>query len=431
MKSLNLLEAGALVSLLALFVAGCAEAPEPTDSGFVSERGHPFATSLGGEAVHEEVTADALAFLKLEILTQIQAFNVLADVEHFFDSAYHADDCNFSGATQAMRNEQALMVELLNPADDSLESTVLALRSFGFSLHAAQDIYAHTNWVELGASGLFETSLAPWPTAEPYSVLEPSGVVIVEGQPPAGTALWRQRGAPYPRSAIVQVQTRAERRLGLISGTVPYEPGDSCPPQIAMTHEELNKDRGTDADRVAQHLQAKALAVQQTAHEWCRVLTLMRERWGDDGDQRLFSWVEDEIQASRCGDPVDGAVDITSVSPNPVDVGQHVQIVVAYSNAGPASAFGTRVMLELTPGLVAQSALADVGSCAIGAAGDIDCYLGEVMASGSGDIQIDALAATSGEQQITAAISLHAVDANAENDSDAAGVTVNAVATVE
>ena len=82
---------------------------------------------------------------------------------------------------------------------------------------------------------------------------------------------------------------------------VDYEPGDKCPKQIEMTHDELNKDKSGEG-RDAQYEAAMALAVEQTRHEWCRLVTLTRARWGEAGEWRLLAWIADPASAPVCGD---------------------------------------------------------------------------------------------------------------------------------
>lgn len=389
--------------------------------GRLTEMDQPFSTSLAGEPVHEDITAAALSFLTPEALLAVTAANVETDVQFVLANAYHFDDCNFSGGSETIASEQAAAVAALNPANDPLTSDAAAFAAFGHAIHTAQDFYAHSNWVELGQTALIDDALTAWSRLSPYSVADSTAVVVVQGAPPAGTAVWRNRGAPYPTSAVVQVQTKSTHTLGVMSGIVDYEEGDSCPPQIAMTHDALNKDHSTY--RVAQHNVAVDLGTQQTAHEWCRLLTMTRAAWGDGGDQRLFGWVEDVAAASQCGDATNLSVDVTSATPNPVTVGQALTIQVAYSNTGPATAYGTSVQVTLAPGAVTQSATPDRGTCSITSAGDVDCYVGEV-APGSGTIQINALATVAGDQSVEADISAHVPDTNAADDSDAMTVSI-------
>jgi hypothetical protein len=244
------------------------------------------------EPNHEQVTASGLSFLRPELITALQAANVSTDIELALVSANHFDDCNFSGGSQVLIDSEAEAVAAVDPAVPALVSDPQAIRAFGHALHAAQDFYAHSNWVELGAPGLVDASLSVWPMLSGYSVVGPSGIFIIEGAPPKKTKLTRDATAPYPDSAIVAVKTKdVKSGVGLISGTVDYEPGDNCPASIAMTHAQLNKDQTTN--HPAQHAQAMTLATQQTQHEWCRLRALVQSAWGDAGTQRLASWLAD------------------------------------------------------------------------------------------------------------------------------------------
>jgi hypothetical protein len=252
------------------------------------------------EPNHQEITAEALSFLKPEILAQLVAANVSTDVQYALSSAHHFDDCNFSESSMVVAQNQAAAVQALNPSLASPSTDAAATLAFGQSLHVVQDFYSHSNWVELGAEGLLDDSLAPFPTLKGYSVLDPSGIQIIEGTPPAQTAVYRKVGAPYPDNAIVYAVTAGTKRLGLFSGSVDYEPGDKCPLQIRMTHEELNKDNSKAPGRAAQFEKARDLAVEQTLHEWCRLMTLTQAAYGDAGKERLSTWIAVGATAPQC-----------------------------------------------------------------------------------------------------------------------------------
>jgi hypothetical protein len=275
---------------LAAGLSGCSA----SDESFSVEGAHgtvadPFSTAPG-EPNHEEVTATALSFLRPEILSALQAANAATDVEFFFVNANHFDDCNFSGGSAVVQKCQAEAVSQLAPSAPP-ESDLLAIRAFGRSLHAVQDFYAHTNWIELDGDVLVDSTLGAFPTLSPYSTVPSSGFVVVQGTKPKRAALTRDENAPYPASAVVTVKLDKRRAPGLISGTVDYEAGDECPRSVAMTHDELNKDKSTNTGREQQYEAAKALAILQTAHEWCRLRELTRSQWGDAGVTRLDGWV--------------------------------------------------------------------------------------------------------------------------------------------
>jgi hypothetical protein len=281
-------------------LAGCSGADEPAthelDAGTASE---PFSTSPG-EPNHEEITALGLSFLRSEILTAIQAANVATDVEFVLENANHFDDCNFTGGAQVVQTAQAEAVAELDPSLASPEADLLAIRAFARSLHALQDFYAHTNWIELGGQVLVDGSLGVFPSLEPYAPIATTGFVVIQGGKPRHAALNRDEAAAYPSNAVVTVKLGKKRSPGLISGTVDYEAGNFCPAPVAMTHDELNKDKSTLVDRVQQHEAAKTLAILQTEHEWCRLRELTRNAWGELGVTRLDTWVAEGVAAPNC-----------------------------------------------------------------------------------------------------------------------------------
>lgn len=262
-------------------------------------RSEPFSTAPG-EPNHEEITATALSFLRPDIVTALKVANVATDVEFLLVNANHFDDCNFTGGSEVVSASQAEAVALLEPAVASIETDLLAIRAWARSLHALQDFYAHTNWVELGGETLVDSSIGAFPILRPYSLVPSSGFVVVQGARPKRAAISRDDDAPYPTSALVTVKLDRKRAPGLISGTVDYEAGDFCPPPAAMTHDELNKDKTTNPGRAPQHEAAKTLAILQTEHEWCRLRALTSATWGDAGLAHLDEWVAAEAVPPQC-----------------------------------------------------------------------------------------------------------------------------------
>jgi len=286
------------VMALAVGVSGCSGADEQLaePEGMLQQR---FST-FPGEPNHEEITRLGLSFLRSDILTALQEANVATDIEFLTVNANHFDDCNFTGGSAVIQNSQAEAVAQLNPATATPESDLLVIRAFARSLHAVQDFYAHSNWIELGGEALVDRSLGAFPTLSPYSTVATSGFVIVQGAKPKRAALTRNDHARYPANAVVTLKLDKNRALGLISGTVDYEPGDFCPASVAMTHDELNKDKSTVRGRAKQFEAAKTLAILQTEHEWCRVRELTRSAWGEPGVARLETWIAAGASAPVC-----------------------------------------------------------------------------------------------------------------------------------
>jgi len=290
---------GFLACLAPLLVA-CGGQDEVESAG---QSDVPFSTAPE-EPNHENITLSALGFLQPAILDALVAANVETDVQFILVSANHFDDCNFSGGSEVVRASEAEAVAALSPAQPPIEGDALAIRAFGRALHAVQDFYAHTNWVELGGEVLVDGGLGAFPRLGAYTVVPSTGFVVVQGEKPK-QAVDRDETAAYPQSAVVTVKLGGPPKgkpngLGLISGTVDYEPGNVCPASVAMSHEELNKDKSTLVDRSQQYEAAKTLAILQSEHEWCRLRALANKAWGAKGVARLDAWVAEGAVAPSC-----------------------------------------------------------------------------------------------------------------------------------
>ena len=287
--SMQIDRAGVVLSLIASLV-GCSAAPDIAEEPEAGVNSAAFSTAPG-EPNHEAITALGLSFLRPEILTALKVANVSTDVEFLLNNANHFDDCNFSGGSAVVAGSQAEAVEALDPSAISPETELAAIRAFARSLHALQDFYAHTNWIELGGDQLIDRSIGPFSKLAPYSTIPSSGFIVIQGPKPKHAALSRDARAPYPVNAVVSAKVAKDRAPGLISGTVDYEAGNFCPKPVAMSHDELNKDKSSNVGRTEQFEAAKTLAILQTEHEWCRLAALTRARWGEAGVARLDRWV--------------------------------------------------------------------------------------------------------------------------------------------
>ena len=154
---------------------------------------------------------------KSPYLAELRKAQYYQDITHQFQSKAHFDNCDFDDA-------QAYITELLADVDknakaaeaakakgdkDAMESAVMAaFFSLGQALHATQDFYAHTNYVELVT-----------PKATDVTSLE----IITP---------WNQSG----RDRISQL-----RGQGLISGFVFWGLPQKCP-SGSISHANLAKD---------------------------------------------------------------------------------------------------------------------------------------------------------------------------------------------
>lgn len=235
---------------------------------------------------HEGVTSAALAFLKDDVLQDMADEHTFVDVTTQLLSKWHFDGCQFRQASRNIKRRYSAVINAIRRRRFSD-----AADTFGRLLHPVQDFYAHSNWVDMGRSELVDSGLGNWKVLAPWSTL-PGNVVVVQGEDddvPAGWSLSR-----VDREVTVEIPGEGSRR-GLISGTF-FGP-DDCANSIAMTHDELNKD---DEGR-PNHAAARALAIQQTRHEYCRLEALVRRRLGPRALQRLQdAWIADPA-GNPCG----------------------------------------------------------------------------------------------------------------------------------
>lgn len=285
----------AVIALLTCALSACSAPDAEPETASAQQRFSTFPEDPN----HEDITRAGLDFLRPEIANAIAVANAATDAEFALVNANHFDDCNFSGGSLVVSASEAEAVRRLNPALPP-GADAAAIPAFARALHAVQDFYAHSNWIELGGTVLVDDSLTAFPTLTGYSTVPATGFVVVQGRRPK-TPVTRNDHAPYPTSAIVTVGVGKQKRPGLISGTVDYEPGNDCPPSASMTHSELNKDKISNPGRASQFLAAKSLATTQTTHEWCRLSELVRIAWGDAGTARLSTWVASNAVLPDCG----------------------------------------------------------------------------------------------------------------------------------
>jgi Mg-chelatase subunit ChlD len=263
---------------------------------------YAFSNDLSGEPNHENITREALSFLTPTILNDIDGEHYQADTAYAAFSEYHFDGCEFRGSSEKINELYTDLILSLNPNSPDLEN---APDAFGLLLHPVQDFYAHSNWIELGMPGIVDDGNNFWHELQPWELRK--GVVIIQGeQIPEGIKL--SRNGAVVRATIASPLPQPHGVFpALLTGT--FGP-DSCPDSISLSHSRLNKD---DTSR-PNHFEARARAVLQTTHEWCRLVNLVQARYGNAGVEFLFkNWVADESAASSvCATGVDIALIIDS-----------------------------------------------------------------------------------------------------------------------
>lgn len=348
-----------------LAVQGCSSKPgEPGEPESVGSIHQEWQIIFGHSHGNQEKSA--LYFLKPEIREALADAITRPDLPWTTDpesvwngknvgtqmhSDFHFDNCRFKEATTLLRKHYEVIVDGLDqnagPYSRFTPAWARAVDKFGFILHASQDFYAHSNWVESGESDLVDSSLEAWNILEPNeSVGKRLQVIEVPGQV----------SGSLDRNTHVLTLTGAARPLGLLTGkhkNADHDGGTGCPqpeadPPVSMKHgakfscevEDLKKacERegicGTSfpgrADcsqiwrrtymakdhspgsipggpivdmaqykrdmeqRIIWREKAFDLALRQTKHEFCRLTSLMKAKYGDAGKERIYqAWVDD------------------------------------------------------------------------------------------------------------------------------------------
>jgi hypothetical protein len=229
------------------------------------------------------------------------------------DDFRHFDDCDFDGATGYIREQYA------NVRVDLFKANLWdATDHFGRALHPAQDLYSHSNWVELGfprtpdnpatavvdvsQSDLMDISGNQRDIGTPWSVPSTGesvrGDVLLANDDLAIARDWRiiKNGAGAFQSSLVRPNgTTAGRLLETGKGTgdngcVVFRDAFGTVAYSGFSHGELNKDDGGAGAKYEKFKKARALAVLQTGYEWCRLVSEAGK--GDRDGMLLAMWVK-------------------------------------------------------------------------------------------------------------------------------------------
>jgi len=119
----------------------------------------------------------------------------LADIYIYngIDTANHFDHYNLDGGAEQINNNLSATLEVLNPYTGPPDMTE-AIYRWGYVLHAAQDFYAHANWIEMGfvdptaPSDVYDSGLGLWtPRSSGWQVIRPGTNGIVASQEASST----------------------------------------------------------------------------------------------------------------------------------------------------------------------------------------------------------------------------------------------------
>ncbi len=273
-------------------------------SAFCEAGNHDGCGDTGG---HQEITQEALGFMRPYLVGRAVSTNLHMDHEHKNTQWSHFDGCDFTEGRDNINGIYSSVVDsnfffgsclpfscdpphsdtwgvigLLNPTNPQ---PIRGAGVFGYLLHPVQDLYSHSNWTDIFAQAgvdppLIERSLDVWmmqpwaPLEVPDLLLTSLGIdaVVLADEDGFGSG-WSTTGPKVP----IVTTDQGLKYAAVISGTSFAE--DECPGPMKTDHSNLHKDH------VGRPLYepARALAVLQTSHEFCRVLHLAKRVWGFAG----------------------------------------------------------------------------------------------------------------------------------------------------
>ena len=251
-------------------------------------------------ANHADLTAEGLMeFVSEDVVRELGDENEAMDDPLFHSglkntSLYHFDDCQFHEAMATITLRYERVIEALNPDSSDLTR---AKQQFARALHAMQDFYAHSNWVESGRDYVAFDGRLPLPELAPGELLD--GMLVAD------------RLEDYESNRGAKTRTPSVFKQGvwreiLMTGTfAANEDVNRCHRAFEIPHggtfddacgeaEEINAYLAKDDPDSPYHQEAVTLAEKQTTQEFCRLVHLMFLEYGDEGREFVLdSWVED------------------------------------------------------------------------------------------------------------------------------------------
>ena len=288
-----------------------------------------------GSKCHPQIVQESLGFLRPGILQALARHVNDPDewdkprfiVDQWRRMNYatddHFDNCNFDGGVEKIndrylrkRQDVPGILEALSPhrrrlksgsrgrfADEDYPRLFQAGRQWAWVLHAAQDLYSHSNWVELGftdpARDLVDPGRGSWAGIPSDWHVVRSDVIAAQRPLPPNWKMeflplpdpsWPPKWAAAAKIAAVQGELDAQAKQPVLGERVPHvtdengkrfrllitghgpvpNPWNTCPLARLIGHDDLNKDNRTRR----WHYEASRMAIGQTRHEWCRLLHL-------------------------------------------------------------------------------------------------------------------------------------------------------------
>ncbi|MDJ0662172.1 MAG: PEP-CTERM sorting domain-containing protein [Crocosphaera sp.] len=260
---------------------------------------------------HTAIDNQAFDFLRNTILTDITDEHVFQDTVNLNTDYIHFDNSQFTKAIEYINTQYTaprnffgaggVIAEFAPTSPQPFDAT----DEFGQLLHTVQDFYSHSNWVDYDPASvpLFDDKLGKWTEHKPYVSVDRGGnigkLLILEGGNAAGRRFAIRGTGGLMR--LVEVTGDPEGvTKGLVTGGFPNDNSQNLAPVGARIGHgatlgaeddltTLHKDRAARTNFQA----AFDAAINQTEHEWCRMLHLTKDKFGFAGSSiPMALWVD-------------------------------------------------------------------------------------------------------------------------------------------
>jgi hypothetical protein len=140
-----------------------------------------------GISEHEQITHDALGFMRTDVVEDMDGEHAQADSGQTFENRVHFDGCTIKEGSELINSVYHDAIDELDPSNPNADPWQ-ATDDFGYLTHPTQDFYSHSNWVESGHSDLVDAGVGF--RAEPgnWSQIRPD-LIVAEGEMDTQTVL--------------------------------------------------------------------------------------------------------------------------------------------------------------------------------------------------------------------------------------------------
>src|SRR3954451_3506962 len=131
---------------------------------------------IGGQPIHEEITQEALGFMRPDVVGDMDGEHAQADFADALENRVHFDGCAIKEGSALINSLYHDTIDELDPANAGADPWQAA-DDFGYLTHPTQDFYAHSNWVETGHAALVDSGIGFRAVPQVWSQIRPDVIV--------------------------------------------------------------------------------------------------------------------------------------------------------------------------------------------------------------------------------------------------------------